>query len=63
MSPFLDEVFLSGTAAEITPIIRIDQNKIGNGKVGAITSKLMSDYTDMVMNKNERYSEWLTPVY
>ena len=58
-----DEVFLSGTAAEITPIIRIDQNKIGNGKVGAITSKLMSDYTDMVMNKNERYSEWLTPVY
>ena len=58
-----DEVFLSGTAAEITPIISIDQNKIGNGKVGTITSELMSDYTDMVMNKNERYSEWLTPVY
>lgn len=58
-----DEVFLSGTAAEITPIIRIDQNKIGNGKIGTITSELMSDYTDMVMNKNERYSEWLTPVY
>ena len=58
-----DEVFLSGTAAEITPIIRIDQNKIGNGKVGTITSELMSDYTDMVMNKNEKYSEWLTQVY
>ncbi len=58
-----DEIFLSGTAAEITPIIRIDQNIIGKGKVGSITSRLMSDYTDMVMNKNEKYSEWLTSVY
>jgi branched-chain amino acid aminotransferase len=58
-----DEVFLSGTAAEITPIIRIDQNEIGNGKVGTITSELISGYTGMVMNKNEKYSQWLTPVY
>jgi len=58
-----DEVFLSGTAAEITPIIRIDQNIIGNGKVGIITSELISDYTDVVMNRNEKYSEWLTAVY
>ena len=58
-----DEVFLSGTAAEITPIIRIDQNIIGNGKAGIITSELTSDYTDVVMNRNKKYSEWLTPVY
>jgi len=58
-----DEVFLSGTAAEITPIIRIDQNIIGNGKVGIITSELISDYTDVVMNRNKKYSEWLTAVY
>ena len=58
-----DEVFLSGTAAEITPIIRIDQNIIGNGNVGIITSELISDYTDVVMNRNEKYSEWLTAVY
>ncbi|GBF23854.1 hypothetical protein MnTg01_00183 [archaeon MnTg01] len=58
-----DEVFLSGTAAEITPIIQIDQNKIGSGKVGVITRELMSDYTDVVMNKNEKYSQWLTQVY
>ena len=58
-----DEVFLSGTAAEIIPIIRIDQNIIGNGKVGIITRKLISDYTDVVMNRNKKYSEWLTPVY
>lgn len=58
-----DEVFLSGTAAEISSIIRIDQNIIGNGKVGIITSELRSDYTDVVMNRNKKYSEWLTPVY
>ena len=58
-----EEVFLSGTAAEITPIIRIDKNEIGNGRVGAITSEIMSDYTDLVMNRNEKYSEWLTRVY
>jgi len=58
-----DEVFLSGTAAEITPIIQIDQNKIASGKVGVITRELMSDYTNVVMNKNEKYSQWLTQVY
>lgn len=58
-----EEVFLSGTAAEITPIIRIDKNEIGNGRVGAITSEMISDYTDLVMNRNEKYSEWLTRVY
>jgi len=58
-----DEIFLTGTAAEITPIIRVDKRKIGNGKVGKITKKLMADYTDVVMNRNEKYSTWLTPVY
>lgn len=58
-----DEIFLTGTAAEITPIIRVDERKIGNGKVGKITKELMTDYTDVVMNRNEKYSTWLTPVY
>lgn len=58
-----DEIFLSGTAAELTPIIKVDDSKIGNGKVGNITKELMSDYTDVVMNRNEKYSSWLTAVY
>ena len=58
-----DEIFLTGTAAEITPIIRVDERKIGNGKVGKITKELMADYTDVLMNRNEKYSTWLTPVY
>jgi branched-chain amino acid aminotransferase len=58
-----DEIFLTGTAAEITPIIRVDERKIGNGKVGKITKELMADYTDVVMNRNEKYSHWLSAVY
>jgi len=58
-----DEIFLTGTAAEITPIISIDGKKIGNSKPGDITKKMMQEYTDIVMNKNDDYSHWLTEVY
>jgi branched-chain amino acid aminotransferase len=58
-----DEIFLTGTAAEITPIISMDGKKIGNGKPGNITKKMMNEYQDIVMNHNEEYSHWLTPVY
>ena len=58
-----DEIFLTGTAAEITPIISMDSKKIGNGKSGDITKKMMQEYTDIVMNKNDDYSHWLTEVY
>ena len=58
-----DEIFLTGTAAEITPIISMDGKKIGNGKPGDITKKMMDEYTNIVMNKNNDYSSWLTPVY
>jgi len=58
-----DEIFLSGTAAEITPVIKIGKRKIGDGKVGNITKLLMDTYSDIVMNKNKNYSNWLTVVY
>ena len=58
-----EEIFLTGTAAEITPIIKMDSKKIGNGKPGDITKKMMQEYTEIVMNKNEDYSHWLTKVY
>ena len=58
-----DEIFLTGTAAEITPIITMDSKKVGNGKVGNITKKMMEEYLDIVMNKNAEYSHWITPVY
>lgn len=58
-----DEVFLTGTAAEITPIIQVDSKKIGTGKAGKVTRQIMSTYSDVVMNKNEKYSSWITAVY
>ena len=62
--PYLaDEIFLTGTAAEITPIIWLDHKKIRNGKVGKITKELLSEYSDIVMDRNDNFSHWLTPVY
>jgi len=58
-----DEVFLSGTAAEITPIIKIERKKIGSGKLGITTKMIMETYTDIVMNKNKKFAKWLTAVY
>jgi len=58
-----DEIFLSGTAAEITPVIKIDKKKIGNGKIGNTTMLFMETYSDIVMNRNKKYSQWLTPVF
>jgi branched-chain amino acid aminotransferase len=58
-----DEVFLAGTAAEITPIIAVDKFLIGNGKVGKMTKKLLKDYLNIVSGKNEKYLNYLTPIY
>ena len=58
-----NEVFLSGTAAEITRIIQIDKKKISSGKIGNLTKTIMEKYHDIVMNKSKKYSKWVTPVY
>lgn len=60
---FSDEVFLTGTAAEITPVISIDGKAVGDGKVGKITGKIRTIYSDITMGKNKKYSKWITPVY
>ena len=57
------EIFLSGTAAEIIPVKSIDKKKIGDGRVGAITKKMMKEYDDIVMNRNNSYSQWITQVH
>ena len=58
-----DEIFLTGTAAEITPITILDSRIIGEGMPGFITKKMMKKYTEIVMDKNRNYSDWLTKVY
>jgi len=58
-----DEIFLTGTAAEITPIVSVDGKKVGIGKAGKITKQLYSIYSEIVIGRNEKYSDWITSVY
>ena len=54
-----DEVFLTGTAAEITPIREIDDRTIGTGKPGPITQQVQKTFFDTVKGKDKRYHDWL----
>jgi branched-chain amino acid aminotransferase len=54
-----DEVFLSGTAAELVPVREIDDHTIGAGEPGPITRKLQSVFDDALHGRDPRYAEWL----
>ncbi len=54
-----DEIFLTGTAAEITPVREVDHHQVGPGKPGPITQKVQSIFFDAVRGKIDRYREWL----
>jgi branched-chain amino acid aminotransferase len=58
-----DELFVTGTAAEITPIISVDNHMVGSGQVGEITKKISNYYQKVVMSQISEYREWLTPVW
>ena len=55
-----DEAFLTGTAAEITPVRIIDAREIGSGSRGKITEKIQSTYFDIVFGRNKKYEHYLT---
>jgi len=57
-----DELFFTGTAAEVTPITELDRYQIGTGKPGPITLKLQKLYFDCVKGKLPEYKNWLTLV-
>jgi len=54
-----DEVFFTGTAAELTPISSIDRREIGNGKAGPIAKLLQTEYFKIVKGENPDYEHWL----
>jgi branched-chain amino acid aminotransferase len=54
-----DEVFLTGTAAEITPVREVDDRKIGAGKPGPITQKVQEIFFSIVRGENAKYRGWL----
>ncbi len=55
-----DEAFLTGTAAEVTPVREVDARVIGQGSRGEITERLQTAYFDVVAGKNEKYLKYLT---
>ena len=55
-----DEVFLTGTAAEITPVIAVDGRSIGQGKPGPLTQNLQQAFFACVRGENGRHADWLT---
>jgi branched-chain amino acid aminotransferase len=57
-----DEAFLTGTAAEVTPIREVDDRAIADGTVGPITKRLQARYFDIVRGKDSTHPEWLTKV-
>ncbi len=58
-----EEIFLTGTAAEIIAITKIDGNVVGNGKEGIVTKSIRENYEKIVNGKSERYMGWLTPTW
>jgi branched-chain amino acid aminotransferase len=58
-----DEIFLTGTAAEIIAITKIDGNIIGNGREGTMTKGIRENYERIVIGKSEKFMGWLTPTW
>jgi branched-chain amino acid aminotransferase len=57
-----DEIFLTGTAAEVTPVREIDHRQIGPGRRGPITKTLQDAFFDVVAGRDRKYERWLTYV-
>lgn len=57
-----DEIFMTGTAAEVTPVREIDGRRIGRGEPGPITRELQAQYARLVRGGLAPYEHWLTPV-
>jgi len=54
-----DEIFMTGTAAEVKSVTHVNRTKIGSGKIGPITKELQRSFMDVVMGKNKKFLPWL----
>jgi len=57
-----DEVFFCGTGAQVSPVVEIDNRKVGDGKPGKITKEIQNIYFDAVRGKIEKYKHWVIPI-
>lgn len=58
-----DELFFSGTGAQVAPVRSVDRRVLGNGEPGPISRKLQQVYFDVVQGKVPQYRSWCTPVF
>jgi branched-chain amino acid aminotransferase len=56
---YADEMFFTGTAAEVTPIREVDDRPVGDGRPGPVTKRAQEMFMDTVTGRNERHSDWL----
>jgi branched-chain amino acid aminotransferase len=56
---YADEMFFTGTAAEVTPIREIDDRTVGDGRPGPVTKRAQELFMETVTGKNERHDDWL----
>lgn len=54
-----DEIFMTGTAAEVKSVAQVDGITIGNGKIGKTTKQLQKSFMDVAMGRDERFAHWL----
>jgi branched-chain amino acid aminotransferase len=54
-----DEVFLTGTAAEVVAVTEIDHRRVGTGAAGPVTTHLRARYLDVCHGRDARYETWL----
>jgi branched-chain amino acid aminotransferase len=57
-----DEIFMTGTAAELTPLREIDDHPVGTGEPGPITREVQGLFEDALHGRSERYADWLDVV-
>ncbi|HEY4829011.1 MAG TPA: aminotransferase class IV, partial [Solirubrobacteraceae bacterium] len=57
-----DEVFMTGTAAELVPVREVDDHAVGSGEPGPITRTLQRVFDDALHGRDSRYAEWLDVV-
>lgn len=59
----VDEMFLCGTGAQVTPVRSVDRRAVGNGDVGPITTRVRDHFLDVCRGRVEDRLDWLTPVW
>jgi branched-chain amino acid aminotransferase len=57
-----DEIYLTGTAAELVPVREVDDHPVGDGTRGEVTTAVQAAFEDALHGRTERYRDWLDPI-